>query len=81
MFVDSAHWCDLPERYGRWKTLHGRFSRWCDAGVWEGVFDALTTDRDNQYLMIEITRPPAGGDRKGGGARPGAEAFPRRIDD
>lgn len=51
----GAHWCDLPERYGRWKTVHRRFSRWCDAGVWERVFDALTTDRDNQYLMIDST--------------------------
>ena len=35
----GAHWCDLPERYGRWKTVHRRFSRWCHAGVWERVFD------------------------------------------
>ncbi|WP_126516916.1 IS5 family transposase [Sphingobium amiense] len=51
----GAHWCDLPERYGRWKTVHRRFSRWCDSGVWERVFEALTTDRDNQYLMIDST--------------------------
>ncbi len=51
----GAHWCDLPERYGKWKTVHRRFSRWCHAGVWERVFDALTTDRDNQYLMIDST--------------------------
>jgi transposase len=51
----GAHWGDLPERYGRWKTLHRRFSRWCHAGVWERVFTALTADRDNQYLMIDST--------------------------
>ncbi|MFW7269668.1 IS5 family transposase [Gluconacetobacter sp. Hr-1-5] len=51
----GAHWCDLPERYGKWKTVHRRFSRWCHAGVWERVFDALTADRDNQYLMIDST--------------------------
>ena len=51
----GAHWCDLPERYGRWKSLHKRFSRWCHAGVWERVFEALTTDHDNQYLMIDST--------------------------
>ncbi|MBY5699739.1 IS5 family transposase [Rhizobium leguminosarum] len=49
----GAHWRDLPERYGKWKTVHRRFSRWCHAGVWERVFAALTTDRDNQYLMID----------------------------
>jgi putative transposase len=30
----GAHWCDLPERYGKRKTLHRRFSRWCHAGAW-----------------------------------------------
>ncbi len=29
----GAHWCDLPERYGKWKTVHRRFSRWCHAWV------------------------------------------------
>ncbi|WP_458387133.1 IS5 family transposase [Rhizobium pisi] len=51
----GAHWRDLPERYGKWKTVHRRFSRWCHAGVWERVFEALTADRDNQYLMIDST--------------------------
>lgn len=51
----GAHWCDLPERYGRWKTLHKRFSRWSKAGVWDRVFADLTKDRDNQYLMIDST--------------------------
>ena len=51
----GAHWCDLPERYGRWKTLHKRFSRWSKTGVWERVFADLIKDRDNQYLMIDST--------------------------
>lgn len=42
--------------------MHRRFSHWCNAGVWERVFDALTTDRDKQYLMRQHlrSRPPAG---------------------
>lgn len=51
----GAHWKDLPERYGQWKTVHRRFSRWCYAGVWERVFETLTKDRDNQYLMLDST--------------------------
>jgi len=51
----GAHWCDLPERYGRWKTAHKRFSRWSATGVWERVFADLIKDRDNQYLMIDST--------------------------
>lgn len=61
LFVDGclwvlrsgAHWRDLPERYGKWKSVHRRFSRWCHGGVWERVFDVLSTDHDNQYLMID----------------------------
>ncbi|MBM6577023.1 IS5 family transposase [Microvirga sp. SRT01] len=51
----GAHWCDLPERYGKWKTVHQRFSRWCHAAVWERVIEALTTDGNNQDLMIDST--------------------------
>ncbi len=51
----GAHWHDLPERYGKWKTVHKRFSRWAKAGVWERVFKALTDDRNNQYLMLDTT--------------------------
>ena len=51
----GAPWHDLPERYGKWKTVHKRFSRWAKAGVWERVFDSLTADRDNEYLMLDST--------------------------
>jgi transposase len=49
----GARWSDLPERYGKYKSVHKRFTRWARAGVWERVFQALTKDRDNEYLMID----------------------------
>ena len=51
----GAWWQDLPERYGKWKTVHKRFTRWAKAGAWETVFDSLTADPDNQYLMLDTT--------------------------
>ena len=51
----GAHWHDLPERYGKYKSVHKRFSRWAKSGVWEKVFQALVRDRKNQYLMIDST--------------------------
>jgi transposase len=51
----GAHWRDLPERYGKWKSLHKRFTRWAKAGVWESVFASLIKDRNNQYLMLDST--------------------------
>ena len=49
----GAHWHDLPERYGKWKTLHKRFTRWARAGVWARVFHLIARGRDNAYLMID----------------------------
>ena len=79
----GAHWRDLPERYGRWKSVHRRFSRWCHAGIWERVFDTLTADRDNQYLMIDstIVRAHQQAATGKGGQGPGAGAFQRWTDD
>ena len=51
----GARWSDLPERYGKWKTVHKRFTRWAENGVWEWVFESLTGDPDNQYLMLDTT--------------------------
>jgi transposase len=51
----GAHWHDLPERYGKWKSVHTRFSRWAKKGVWERVFKMLTADRKNLYLMLDTT--------------------------
>ena len=51
----GAHWHDLPARYGKYKTVHKRFTRWAKAGVWERVFASLSADPDNEYLMLDTT--------------------------
>jgi len=48
-------WRDLPERFGDWKNVHRRFSRWAETGVWERVFKQLAEDADNEYAMIDST--------------------------
>jgi transposase len=48
-------WRDLPERFGPWKAVHTRFSRWAESGVWEKVFKHLANDADNEYAMIDST--------------------------
>ena len=48
-------WRDLPERFGDFRVVHTRFSRWSRAGVWERVFQALAQEADNEYAMIDAT--------------------------
>ena len=48
-------WRDLPERFGDFRVVHTRFSRWATAGVWARVFEHLAQDADNEYAMIDAT--------------------------
>ena len=48
-------WRDLPERFGDFRVVHLRHSRWSKTGVWERVFQALARDADNEYVMIDST--------------------------
>ena len=48
-------WRDLLQRFGDWKKVHTRHSRWAKSGVWERVFKVLAADADNEYAMIDST--------------------------
>ena len=48
-------WRDLPERFGQFRKVHTRFSRWAKSGVWEKAFKHLAGDADNEYAMIDST--------------------------
>jgi len=48
-------WRDLPERFGDWKNVHRRWSRWAQSKVWEKVFQHLAGEADNEYAMIDST--------------------------
>jgi transposase len=48
-------WRDLPERFGDFRMVHLRHSRWSKSGVWERIFKTLSQDPDNEYVMIDST--------------------------
>jgi transposase len=48
-------WRDLPERFGDWKNVHRRYSRWAKSGVWQRVFEQLAAEADNEYAMLDST--------------------------
>ena len=49
----GMRWQDMPERYGKYKTTHKRFTRWAATGVWDRVFADLLKDWENRYVMID----------------------------
>lgn len=63
LFVDAVPyryrtggpWRDLPARYGDFRVVHTRFSRWARRGVWASLFRRLAGDADNEYAMIDST--------------------------
>ncbi len=48
-------WRDLPERFGPWKAVHTRCSRWAASGVWARVFAAFGAEGDDEYAMLDST--------------------------
>ena len=63
LFVDAVlyryragiPWRDLPGRFGDFRVVHLRHSRWSLGGVWQRVFQALAQDADNEYASIDST--------------------------
>lgn len=55
IFKTGAPWRDLPERYGHWKNIHRRFSRWSKTGVFDKIFQILSNDADMEFLLIDGT--------------------------
>ena len=63
LFVDAVlyryragiPWRDLPARFGDFRVVHLRHSRWSQSGVWQYVFEALAQEADNEYAMIDST--------------------------
>ena len=37
----GAPWRDLPEEYGPWETVYGRFRLWRKNGAWEEIHETL----------------------------------------
>jgi len=55
IFKTGAPWRDLPERYGHWKNVHRRFSRWAKKSVFERIFRVLSEDSDMEFLLLDST--------------------------
>lgn len=70
---------DLPERFGDFRVVHTRFSRWARRGIWKKLFEHLARDADNEYAMIDSTivrahQHSAGARKKGAPIKPSGAA-------
>ena len=63
-------WRDVPPKYGNWNTIHRRFRRWSDAGVWEAVSITLAEIMaDSGHYSIDSTTVRAHVSAAGGKGR------------
>jgi transposase len=42
----GAQWRDMPERYGTWETVYGRYRRWTREGLLDKILDRLHVSLD-----------------------------------
>jgi len=72
----GSPWRDLPERYGPWKSVYGRFNRWSKDGTFDAIVARLQReldaagkiDRDLWCLdgsSVRATRAAAGAGKRG----------------
>lgn len=74
LFVDAVifraktgiQWRDLPERFGKWKTVYNRFANWAKKDVWVRVFRELRVDVDETASIVDGTTIRAHQDASGG---------------
>jgi len=46
-------WRDLPPDFGKWYTVHSRFSRWVKSGIWEQLLSKMATNPDFEWVAID----------------------------
>jgi transposase len=77
----GAQWRDMPERYGEWETVYGRYRRWTREGLFDRILRRLHVTLDEHGRIdwsvfdvdgssIRAHRSAAGASKKTGPASP-----------
>src|SRR3954468_18046664 len=51
----GAPWRDLPERFGPWKTVHVKFSRWNKLKVFDRILQCFAQGADPEAAIVDST--------------------------
>ena len=43
----GAQWRDMPDRYGKWETVYGRYRRWTREGLFDRIVERLHLELDD----------------------------------
>jgi transposase len=63
-------WRDLPERFGPWKSVHNRFTRWNKQGVFQRLLENFGRDADHESNMVDGSYAKVHQDASGGKGGP-----------
>ena len=55
MARSGGRWRDLPPRFGDHQAVKRRYYRWIERGALDKFLEALTTEADLEWLMIDST--------------------------
>ncbi len=74
LFVDAVifraktgiQWRDLPERFGKWKTVYNRFRNWAQKDCWAQIFRELRIEIDETASIADGSVVRAHQDASGG---------------
>lgn len=50
-FRTGSGWREVPERYGNWNTIYGRFRAWALDGVFQQVMDGLIAEAASRGIV------------------------------
>jgi transposase len=59
-------WRDLPERFGRWKSVYNRFANWAAKDHWATIFRDLQLEVDDTASIVDGSVVRAHQDAAGG---------------
>jgi transposase len=75
-------WRDLPERFGKWKTVYERHRRWSADGTWERILQAVQADADVEdridWTMVGVDSTSCRAHQHAAGARRKAPRTPKK---